>query len=65
MAALAKPGPLPIGLVKQFGPYGPEYEILGYADPEDGKAQVNIVLVRTGEEVTYAYDEMMTDPEAL
>ncbi len=39
--------------------------MLGYAAPENGKAQVKIVLVRTGEEITYAYDEMMTDPEAL
>ncbi len=65
MAALAKPEPLPIGLIKQFGPYGPEYEVLGYAEPEGGQAQVKIVLVRTGEEISYAYDHMMTDPEAL
>lgn len=64
MAALAKPEPLPIGLVKQFGPYGPEYEILGYAEPEDGKARIHIVLVRTGEETTYGYKAMMEDPEA-
>ncbi len=64
MAALAKPEPLPIGLVKQFGPYGPEYEILGHAEPENGKARVRIVLVRTGEETTYGYDAMLEDPEA-
>lgn len=65
MAALPKPDPLPIGIVKQFGPYGPEYEVLGPAEPENGRPQVKIVLVRTGEEISYSYTEMMQDPEAL
>ncbi len=65
MAALAKPAPLPVGIVKQMGPYGPEYEVLGWASPEDGRAQVSVVFVRTGEKITHAYDEMIQDPEAL
>ena len=63
-AALAKPEPVPVGVVKQFGPYGPEYEVLGLAAPADGKQRVRIVLVRTGEETTYGYEAMMADPEA-
>ncbi len=63
-AALAKPAPLPIGLIKRFGPYGPEYEILGHAEPAEGKPRIRIVLVRTGEEVTYSYEAMLQDPEA-
>ena len=63
-AALATPEPLPVGLIKQFGPWGPEYEVLGYAEPVDGKARIRIVIVRTGEETTYGYDAMMQDPEA-
>jgi hypothetical protein len=63
-AALAKPTPIPVGVIKQFGPYGPEYEVLGPAEPENGKARVKIVLVRTGEVTTYGFDAMMEDPEA-
>jgi hypothetical protein len=63
-AALAKPELVPVGIVKQFGPYGTEYEVLGSSAPERGKSMVRIVLVRTGEEVTYEYDAMMQDPEA-
>ena len=63
-AALAKPLPSPIGMIKQFGPYGPEYEVLDFAEPEDGKLRVKIVLIRSGEETTYGYDAMMEDPEA-
>jgi hypothetical protein len=65
MATLVpQPVAIPVGLVKQFGPYGPEYEVLGPAEPEDGKQRVKIVLVRTGEETTYGFDAMMEDPEA-
>ena len=64
MATLANSPVIPIGAIKQFGPYGPEYEVLGAAEPQDGKARVRIVLARTGEETTYGYDAMMEDPEA-
>lgn len=63
-AALAQPAAIPVGQIKQFGPYGPEYEVLGPAPDEDGKRRVRIVLVRTGEETTYGFDAMMQDPEA-
>jgi hypothetical protein len=63
-AALAKPLPIPVGVIKQFGPTGPEYEVLGPAAPENGDQRVKIVLVRTGEETTYGFDAMMEDPEA-
>ena len=64
MAALAKPEPLPVGSMKQFGPWGPAYEVLGWAEPVDGKARVRIILVHSGEETTYGYDAMMQEPEA-
>ena len=63
-AALAQPAAIPVGVIKQFGPYGPQYEILGLAEPENGQRRVKIVLVRTGEETTYGFDAMMQDPEA-
>jgi hypothetical protein len=64
--ATGAPQPLaiPVGVIKQFGSYGPEYEVLGPAEPEDGRQRVKIVLVRTGEETTYGFDAMMEDPEA-
>jgi len=55
---------IPVGLIKQFGPYGPEYEILGAATPERGRRMVEIVLVRTGEKLSYDYEAMLEDPEA-
>lgn len=64
-ATLTAEQAIPVGVVKQFGPYGPEYEVLGPAEPEDGQRRVKIVLVRTGEETTYGFDAMMEDPEAI
>jgi len=55
---------IPVGTIKSFGPYGPEYEVLGPAEPVDGKRRVRIVLVRTGEVTDYGFDSMMADPEA-
>jgi hypothetical protein len=56
---------IPIGTIKSFGRYGPEYQVLGQAEPMDGKRRVRIVLVRTGEETTYGFDAIMAVPEAL
>ena len=64
MATTAHAVAIPVGAIKSFGPYGPEYEVLGPAEPENGKPQVKIVIVRTGEEATYSFDAMMADPEA-
>jgi hypothetical protein len=65
MAATAtQPVAIPTGAIKSFGPYGPEYEVLGPAESENGLRRVKIVLVRTGEETTYGFDAMMEDPEA-
>jgi len=64
-AAPAHSVSIPVGAIKQFGPFGPEYEVLGPAEAEDGKPMVRIVLVRTNEEVSYPLDAMMDDPEAL
>ena len=66
MAALTQQLELsvPIGAIKQFGPWGPEYEVLSEAQPEDGKRMVKIVLVRTGEELDYPLEAILLDPEA-
>jgi hypothetical protein len=64
-AAPAHSASIPVGAIKQFGPFGPEYEVLGPAEPEEGQAMVRIVLVRTSEEVTYPLQAMLDDPEAM
>jgi len=63
-SALTQSVAIPVGVIKQFGPYGPEYEVLGPAEPEDGERLVKIVIVRTGEVTTCGFDAMMEDPEA-
>lgn len=63
-AAVTQPVAIPVGAVKQFGPYGPEYEVLGPAEPENGEQMVHIVIVRTGEELTYELEAVLADPEA-
>ncbi|MDQ2926478.1 MAG: DUF5397 domain-containing protein [Acidobacteriota bacterium] len=63
-ATLAQPAAIPVGVIKQFGPFGPEYEVLGPTEPEEAQRRVKIVLIRTGEETTYGFDAMMEDPEA-
>jgi hypothetical protein len=37
MATLANSPVIPVGAIKQFGPYGPEYEVLGAAEPKTAK----------------------------
>ena len=56
---------IPVGTIKSFGPYGPEYEVRGPAEPENGERMVKIVIVRTGEELTYELESVLQDPEAL
>ncbi|HZL26732.1 MAG TPA: DUF5397 family protein [Acidobacteriaceae bacterium] len=56
---------VPVGVIKQFGPYGPEYEIVSAAPMEDGMQMVNIVIVRTGETLTYPLLDALQDQEAL
>jgi len=64
-AALAQPAAIPVGVIKQFGPAGPEYEILAAAPAEDGQPMVEIVIVRTGEKLTYPLQDALQDPEAI
>jgi hypothetical protein len=64
-AALAHPAAIPVGVIKQFGPTGPEYEVLGPAEPEDGEQMVRIILVRTGEELDYPLKAVLEEPEAI
>jgi hypothetical protein len=64
MAASAPSIALPVGNIRQFGPWGPEYQVLAEAQPENVRRMVRIVLVRTGEELNYPLDAILLDPEA-
>ena len=50
-AALAKPEPIPVGGIKQFGPYGPEYEVVGPADPVEFEWRQRTVCVTTNDDM--------------
>ena len=57
---------VPAGVIKSFGRFGPQYEVLGYAGhSSEGKDLVTIRVVRSGEMTEYEYDSMMADPEAV
>ena len=64
MATLTQSVSIPVGSIKSFGEFGPEYQILGPAPSENGKPRVRIVLIRTGEETDYGLEAALSDPEA-
>lgn len=61
-AALAKPEPLPIGVVKTFGEFGPMYEVLGDAPRGPKGEMVRIRVFFTEEELDYPLSSMLADP---
>jgi hypothetical protein len=64
MATLSQPVAVPVGAIKQFGPWGPEYEVLAEATPRGDKRMARIVIVRTGEELDYPMEHILQEPEA-
>ncbi len=61
MAALAKPDPLPIGVLKTFGDYDPMYEVLGPARDGPKGSMVHIRVFFTEEELDDPLAEMLED----
>lgn len=61
-AALAKPEPLPIGVIKTFGEYGPMYEVIGPAPRGPKGEMVHIRVFFTEEELDYPLEDMLADP---
>jgi hypothetical protein len=49
-----------VGQVRRFGPYGPAYEVLAAS----AATSVDIIVIETGERLTYALSEMLADPMA-
>lgn len=62
---LTAPPPVPVGIIKTFGPFGPKYEVGEPVEQlEDGDWLVEIVLVETGEKAVYRRTHIVDDPEA-
>jgi Family of unknown function (DUF5397) len=52
-----------VGTVRRVGLAGPPYEVLGSAAPDgEGKAQMRIRLIESGDEVEHYLDELLADP---
>jgi Family of unknown function (DUF5397) len=49
-----------VGQVRRFGPVGPAYEVVGVAASGD----VEIVVIESGEQLSYAMAEFLADPMA-
>jgi hypothetical protein len=64
MTTLTQAIAVPTGSIKQFGPFGPEYEVMEEAQPENARRMARIVIVRTGEELDYPLDAILQDQEA-
>lgn len=61
MAMLESPAlPDLVGTFRTFGDFGPLYEIIGHE--EDG--WLLVMVVETGEYLTYPFEQAIRDPEA-
>jgi hypothetical protein len=49
-----------VGQVRRFGPHGPAYEVLAMA----AATSVEIVVIESGERLTYAVADLLSDPIA-
>jgi len=54
-----------VGTFRQFGAFGPAYEVLGVAGEDKQKGVIlNVRVVDTGEDVKYPYNNAIDDPAA-
>jgi len=53
-----------IGSIRTFGEYGPMYEVMALAPPnEDGEPMVEILVIESGETLDYELEAVLADPE--
>jgi hypothetical protein len=65
MQAAKKPPPVPVGKIKSFGPFGPQYEVGPALHPlDDGDWMIEITMIETGEKAEYRLTRLIDDPEA-
>ena len=56
---------VPVGRIKNFGEFGPRYEVGQPVRPlPDGDWMVSVTLVETGEETEYRLSHLNDDPMA-
>jgi len=66
MHAVVAPPSVPVGKIKSFGPFGPQYEVGHPAfQLEDGDWMVEIILIETGEKTQYRWTRLSDDPDAI
>ncbi len=59
------PPPVPTGVIKTFGPFGPKYEVgQPLRQLDDGDWMVEITMVETGEKARYHLTDIHDDPDA-
>lgn len=65
MLTVVESPPIPVGKIKSFGPFGPQYEV-GHAVRQlsDGDWLVEVTMVETGEKAEYRLTHLADDPEA-
>jgi hypothetical protein len=65
MHAVVQSPPIPVGKIKSFGHFGPQYEV-GHAVRQliDGDWLVEVTMVETGEKAEYRLTHLADDPEA-
>lgn len=57
---------VPMGTIKSFGPFGPQYEVGGpLRQLDDGDWLVEVVLVASGQKEKYRLSKVLEDPDAL
>jgi hypothetical protein len=57
--------PIPYGVIKSFGKFGPKYQVGQALRPLDhGDWIIEVTLVETGEKVEYRLARLQNDPEA-
>jgi hypothetical protein len=65
MHAVITPPAVPLGKIKSFGPFGPQYEVGPALHPlDDGDWMIEITMVETGEKAQYRLTRLIEDPEA-
>jgi len=65
MTAVIAPPPIPVGKIKSFGAFGPNYEVgRALRQLDDGDWLVDIKMVETGETAEYRMTHILDDPEA-
>lgn len=65
MQAVTTAPPIPTGMIKSFGAFGPKYEVgKPLRQLDDGDWMVEVKMVETGESAEYRLTHVYDDPEA-